>query len=333
MYTIKQAAALSGVSVAVLRAWERRYRIVVPARTAAGYRLYDEPAIERIRAMRRLVDAGWVPSQAAHQIEADGVSPPGGKAGEGDGEGDGAGAAFPDAARTGAHDLAPRRVPAWSGQPVEAGSALIGAAASLDERRVESILDDLFATGSFERVLDDLVLPALRALGDAWASGVVSVAGEHMASHAVLRRVAASFEAAGLPGGDRPVLVGLPPGARHEIAALAFAAAARRLGLPVVYLGADVPADSWREALVRTRARAIVIGIPTPADRAAADEVLVATAAIDARPLIAVGGRGAVAATADASDAARADPRQVIRLPDGIGAAAAALDAALSAPR
>ena len=65
MYTIKQASARSGVSVPLLRAWERRYRIVEPARTAAGYRLYDDEALDRIRTMRRLVDAGWSPSTAA----------------------------------------------------------------------------------------------------------------------------------------------------------------------------------------------------------------------------------------------------------------------------
>jgi DNA-binding transcriptional MerR regulator len=68
MYTIKQAAARSGVSVPLLRAWERRYGIVEPARTAAGYRLYDDDALGRIRTMRRLVDAGWTPSTAAGAI-------------------------------------------------------------------------------------------------------------------------------------------------------------------------------------------------------------------------------------------------------------------------
>ncbi|MGZ8563397.1 MAG: MerR family transcriptional regulator [Candidatus Limnocylindria bacterium] len=35
----------------MLRAWERRYAIVEPMRTDSGYRLYDEAAIDRLRAM------------------------------------------------------------------------------------------------------------------------------------------------------------------------------------------------------------------------------------------------------------------------------------------
>jgi DNA-binding transcriptional MerR regulator len=39
MYTIKQAAQLTGVPEGSLRAWERRYGVVVPHRTQAGYRI------------------------------------------------------------------------------------------------------------------------------------------------------------------------------------------------------------------------------------------------------------------------------------------------------
>ena len=130
----------------------------------------------------------------------------------------------------------------------------------------------MLSRGSFERVASTLVIPALRALGDAWAAGRVSVAAEHAASHAVLRRLAAAFEAAGnLRADERPVVVGLPPGSRHELGALIFAVAARRAGLPVIYVGADLPADAWLSATAS--AAAAVIGVVTPPDRAAATEV------------------------------------------------------------
>src|SRR5580765_299435 len=68
MYTIKETAARTSVPVSLLRAWERRYGIVAPLRTPAGYRLYDDAAIDRLRTMRRLVDDGWSPSIAAAAI-------------------------------------------------------------------------------------------------------------------------------------------------------------------------------------------------------------------------------------------------------------------------
>src|SRR4029079_18715057 len=79
MYTIKEAAARTGLTVPVLRAWERRYDVVTPTRTAGGYRVYDEAAIGRLWSMRRLIDDGWSPSAAAAAIIAGtdpAVSPP-----------------------------------------------------------------------------------------------------------------------------------------------------------------------------------------------------------------------------------------------------------------
>jgi MerR family transcriptional regulator, light-induced transcriptional regulator len=294
MYTIKQAALRAGVSVEVLRAWGRRYGIVRPGRTASGYRLYDDSAIDRLRAMRQLIDTGWSASQAALEIEANGVlATPAALAGPG---------------------------PSGAGGEVELSAAFVKAAAVLDGARIEAVLDELFAAGSFERVIDARVMPALRALGEAWAEGTVSVAAEHAASHAMLRRLSAAFEAAGRLDVEHPVLVGLPPRSRHELGALAFATAARRRGLGVVYLGADVPESSWIDAAQVSRARAVVIGIPTVDDQATAR--IVAEAMSDLDVLVAAGGTG----VADADL-----PTLVMRLPDGIVDAAVALDQQLAA--
>jgi MerR family transcriptional regulator, light-induced transcriptional regulator len=294
MYTIKEAAARSGVSIPLLRAWERRYAVVRPARTASGYRLYDESSIARLREMRRLVGDGWSPSAAAERL-----------------------ASTPDA------DIATLALPANRGQADERpapafAEAFVDAAAALDDERVEALLDDILARGSFEHVAETDLLPALEALGTAWAEGRVDVAGEHAASHAVLRRMSAAYQAAGRAAPERPVLVGLPPGARHELGALAFAAAARRKGLPILYLGADLPVQDWIDAAARTRARAVVIGAVTADDRDAA--LRVARALHAARPdlLIAFGGRTAPDPQGFTGLGMEEGLRVSIRLPDAL---------------
>lgn len=254
MYNIKQAAARAGVSVPVLRAWERRYGIVHPVRTASNYRQFDDEAVARVQAMRTMVDAGWAPSTAAAAILA-GEAPelaattPRAPAATDTGDDEGLG-----------HGL--REVLA---------ERLVRAAADLDAAAVDGILDELFASGSFERVASGLLFPVLERLGDAWVSGQVGIAGEHLVSAAVHRRLALALEAAGAPLPGRPIIIGLPPGGRHELGALAFAVAARRAGLPVAYLGADLPADDW--ATAAQDASAAVIGVVTARDRAAAEQV------------------------------------------------------------
>jgi DNA-binding transcriptional MerR regulator/methylmalonyl-CoA mutase cobalamin-binding subunit len=286
MYTIKEAAARAGVTPTVARAWERRYGVVEPARTASGYRLYDETAIERLRTMRRLVAEGWTASAAAHAV-ADGTVP----------------AAGPGAAGG--------RPTAGAGDPIE---AFVSAAAAVDGDAIEAALDELFGRGSFEAIVDTWLMPAAAALGDAWETGRVSVAGEHAASAALARRLAGAFEAAARVDG-RPAVVGLPPGSRHELGALAFATALRRRGIPVLYLGADVPVPSWLDLRAQVQPRLLVVAVVTAEDRTAASDVARALRAADDPTPVAFGGRAA-GAPAEAIDGSTVLPDSIVAAAD-----------------
>ncbi|HSL34982.1 MAG TPA: cobalamin-dependent protein, partial [Candidatus Limnocylindrales bacterium] len=125
------------------------------------------------------------------------------------------------------------------------------------------------------------------------------------------------------------VIVGLPPGSRHALGALAFAVAARRAGLPVVYLGADLPIGDWVAAAERVAARAAVIGVVTPADRGPARRV--AEALRDGRPgiVVAFGGRHAPGPGSRGVEASDRRPGPV-RLPEDLVEAVAALESALA---
>ena len=137
---------------------------------------------------------------------------------------------------------------------------------------------------------DTWLFPTLVALGDGWATGQIDVAGEHMASHAVHRRLSAAFEAAGSRSRGPSVVVGLPPGSHHHLGALAFATAIRRRGLDVLYLGADVPVSSWTMAVRGRAARAAVLSVVTPDDRSSAREVAEQLLAADVAPVVCSGG-------------------------------------------
>jgi methanogenic corrinoid protein MtbC1 len=290
MYNIKQAAERAGVSVPVLRAWERRYGIVAPARSPSGYRRFDDASVARVRTMRGLVEQGWSPSAAAAAI-VDGTVPVGGDsdrlpASQDDGVGPhvdrGGGAA--------AHAESSEAARAEAARD-DIGQRLVAAASGLDADAVDEVLDDLFSRGSFERVTADLLFPALQRLGDAWAAGVVSVAGEHLTSNAVLRRLGLALDAAASHAGGAPIVVGLPPGGRHELGALAFAVAARRAGIAVAYLGPDLPVADWVAGAAG--ASAAVIGVVSARDRKAALEVARAVRAAHPELVVAFGGRAA----------------------------------------
>ena len=306
MYTIKEASARSGVGVPLLRAWERRYGVVVPTRTASGYRLYDEAAIDRLRAMRQLIASGWSAQQAAERVRTASGVEIAELAAPLERGGDGSRGIAPVEAESTADTLVAR---------------LVTAARVIDAHDLEAALDEAFSSGRFELVAERIVMPALRAIGDAWERGDVSVAGEHAASHAVLRRLAMAYEAAGDPIAGRPVLVGLGTNGRHELGALAFAIAARRGGLPVLYLGPDLPPESWTSAAERRGAVAAVIGVPTRADVPRARAVLDALRGARGDLLLAVGGK----------EAKRLSGADVIALPAGLAEAVATLREAMRA--
>lgn len=150
MYTIKQASARTGLGAPLIRAWERRYGVIAPTRTASGYRLYDEAAIKTLQAMRALVDSGWTASEAARAIGAGEI-------------------AVDDIAvePSTSGGVAPTTAAAHRARLVD---RFVAAAESTSPAETEAALDEILASGSFEAVVDDLLLPAAAALGDSWAA-------------------------------------------------------------------------------------------------------------------------------------------------------------------
>ncbi|MGJ6980419.1 MerR family transcriptional regulator [Aestuariimicrobium soli] len=294
MYTVSQAAALSGVATSTLRAWERRYGIIQPTRSEGGYRLYDANQIEILREMAARVGEGMRAAQAAASLTAGPV---------------GRNAAT----------------------PTDEGGDLVEAVSSLDPGLLSSTVDRAFGSGSFDAVIRSWLIPQLGRIGQAWATGEISVAQEHQISAELMRALSNSFHeseeaSSGQHVGSSPgqqesgtvrpgkagpiVLVGLPPGARHEIAVLAFATCLRRLGARVVYLGADLPASDWREAATKSHARVAVIGAHSDTDAAAANLVVRSLSSLSPRVPVWVGGSargevsGATPLTDDVVDAA-----------------------------
>ncbi|HEX5334376.1 MAG TPA: MerR family transcriptional regulator [Propionicimonas sp.] len=235
MVTIKKASELTGVPEHTLRAWERRYSLLAPSRTASGYRNYDDETLARVTAMHELVQAGWAPRAAAVEV---------------------------------AHH------PRIDGAGVDPHAELLSAAAALDASAVAQVIEDRFAHSGFEMVVDRWLMPALHRIGLEWAEGTVSVAAEHLVSNVVMRRLSTFYEAVGRGQSGRPVLIGAPPGVDHQIGLMAFAVAARRAGLPTIYLGAQVPLPAWREAATKSGAWVAVTTVPRSRDVARARRVV-----------------------------------------------------------
>ena len=216
-----------GVSPELLRAWETRYGIVRPQRSAGGLRLYSEADERRVRLMRERMAAGLSAAEAARlaQLEDD--------------------------------------TPAGVVELSQLVRELAGSFDALDEPAAQAALDRLFGSYSLESALAQVILPFLRRIGERWAAAELSVAHEHFATNVVGGRLRALARGWGQGVGPRAMLA-CPPGEQHELGLLCFGLLLRDRGWRIAYLGAATPPEDIAAALEELPSAAVVLAATTP---------------------------------------------------------------------
>ena len=303
-YPVRLVAVRTGLTPHVLRAWERRYGVVSPARTEGGQRLYSDLDIERLRLLRRLTDGGHAIGRIASLpiAELARLDEGTGGAEEGAASSDGEGSRADEAEQTRAQSVG------------ESIAAVLRATRRLDAVELQAVLEQSAVMLGAPVFIDEVVAPALVRVGHGWAEGSVSVAQEHMAT-AVFRRVLGwLFQVYDVRGTAPRLVVATPPTQVHEFGALMVAISAAADGWAVTYLGPDLPAADLVSAVGQTSARAVAVSavyVPEGADLLAALREM--RAALPERVPLLVGG----AATSEiAAEAEAAGARVIASLPE-----------------
>jgi hypothetical protein len=139
-------------------------------------------------------------------------------------------------------------------------------------------------------VINRLVVPLMRALGQRWEEGAGTVAEEHFFVVYLRNKLGARLHQRGSRGGGTRLLGACLPGERHENGLLLFALAAQERDYRMVLLGADMPLDGLALAARRSGSAAIVLSGATLLARAPIERELPALVH-DARMPVFVGGR------------------------------------------
>lgn len=248
------------MSTHALRAWEKRYGLLRPTRTAGGYRVYTSADERRVREVLALKANGVPAAEGAQRVLA--------------------------AERAGT-----TRPSGPSRGPVPAAFRPLFAAAvdRFDEPVAQAALDDLFTSAGVEAAIEEGILPYLEDLGARWERGEASVAQEHFASHLITRRLSAFALAWG--DGTGPVAVlAAPSGERHDLALLSFGVILGRHGWRVRYLGQDTPISDVLAVADAAQADAVVLAATQPEPfLTAAPEIM----ALGSRHTVRIAGRGA----------------------------------------
>jgi len=237
-----------GVSDHVLRAWESRYGLLQPGRSAGGFRLYSEADALRVRRMQAHLARGLSAAEAAREVL---------------GEDSGARGDSGVRVRGGPDQAAgPDRIPSTAS---ELSDALRRALDTFDEPAAQAVLDRLVSDLSVPAMLREVVLPYLAELGDRWVQGTASIAQEHFASNVIRGRLAGLARGWGNGHGPRALLA-CPPGEMHDLALMVFGIVLNRTGWRIDYLGANTPVEELTRTVEASQPDLVVLAAArTPA--------------------------------------------------------------------
>jgi len=244
-YTLNVVVRETGAKADTLRAWERRYGLPLPQRSAGGHRLYSQYDIETVRWLRsQRQEKGMSISKAVglwRSIENGGQDP------------------------LNMHSLTTTTDGSSAAMNPEAaslksmGEQWLDACLSFDERKAEQVLTQSFALFPVATVCTHILQKTLSTLGCLWYEGKASVQQEHFASELATRRLHALIAAAPQPILKSKILMACPPKEQHAFPPLLLTVLLRNRGWDVINLGINVPKEQLSSALARVKPDLVVL--------------------------------------------------------------------------
>lgn len=273
LHSVRVASRRTGLSPDLLRAWEKRYHAVTPARTAGGQRNYSDADIKRLTLLARVVAAGRQIGQVAGLSETELSA-----------------LAASDAPPTAAVDGADANEALAS----EFLSGALIAADNFDASTLEATLRTAALHLPPDQVLDHVFGPLLLAIGTRWHDGSFPPAKGHLATTVIRRVLTWMTEFPLVAEGAPRIVVGTPAFQMHDLGAMLVATAAASNGWRVTFLGASLPAEELLRAARMAAADAVALSIVHPTDDVrVAGELRALRAGLAPSVALVVGGAGA----------------------------------------
>jgi len=226
---IRTLSSLTGVNPVTLRAWERRYNLLQPARTPKGHRLYSMADVELIHQVVALLEGGMSIGQVRELLHREQVA----------GQADGGGA-----------------VDTWS----HYRQRLMEAVEYFDENTLNEIYQEALSLYPVDIVTLRLITPTLRELGRRWQDQRPgSVAEEHFFSVFLRNKLGARLHHRNRQLRGPRLIAACMPGEQHEVGLLLFALAIAERNYRPVLLGANMPLTELPEVQRRVQSCGVIL--------------------------------------------------------------------------
>ncbi len=254
-FNLKAVVRETGIKAETLRAWERRYGIPRPARSAGGHRIYSRRDIDTLHWLNRRRLEGLSISRAAERwqnLESEGRDPLHEQG------------ATPDhffyrnhwsetpQKDSGESDAIDDQV--WS-----ACEEWMAACAAFDESEGQRILSQAFALFPVETVCLHVLCNGLRQLGENWHLGKLTAQQVAFASAQAIQRIKVLLGAS--PPSTRPglVLMACPSGEHHTFGLVLLQLILKRKGFGTVFLGENLSLPEMEVTLQKIQPDLVVL--------------------------------------------------------------------------
>lgn len=212
-YPIRTVTELTGVHPVTLRAWERRYGLIMPERTPKGHRLYSQADIDAIQRITQLLDQGIAISQVRPLLE--------------------------------------RGVPVLAEQPPvqerdvwqDYREEMLAIVERFNEKELEKLYNDALSLYPMSLVHIHLIIPVLRQLGERWKDRPAGIAEEHFFTTYLRNKLGSRILHLNQHNHGSFLLMACLPGEYHEVGMLMFTMACLDRGYRALVLGANVPLE------------------------------------------------------------------------------------------
>lgn len=247
-YPIKVVSQMTGLSVHVIRAWEKRYSVVEPDRTDTNRRLYSEEDIEKLKLLNDALhlghNIGGIANLSLQDLRSL-LSKENRKANE---------------MQNGLFTVEPNN------NIEEIFLESLEAIKNYNAKKLESILLNASARLTQPVLIEQLVIPLVYKVGEMWHEGEIRVANEHLASSVIRGFLFNLLESYSVHDNAPIVVSATPRGQEHELGALIVGVVAASSGWKVIYLGSNLPAEEVGAVVSHLNARVVALSIVYPND-------------------------------------------------------------------
>ncbi len=218
-YSIKELEQLSGIKAHTIRIWEKRYKLIDPARTTTNIRFYSDEDLKKIINVSLLNNKGIKISKIA-DMSLDSMS---------------------------------KKIMEMSEIHTEATvyiDQMVIAMIDMEEEMFEKILNNLILRFGFEKMIMDVVYPFLEKIGILWQTHNITPAHEHFISNLIRQKIIVAIDGLPIPPkAAKKILLFLPEGEMHEMGLLFYHYLTRKNGYRTYYLGQSVPHEDLKKVV------------------------------------------------------------------------------------